>query len=62
MKEKLKPCPFCGGKARTRHLYLADEPTHTKVECSTCHIGTDYYLYEYNDRRVAKVWNTRVKD
>lgn len=60
MRERLKLCPFCGGSARIRHLYLAGEPSHSKIECSKCHIKTDYYLYEYGDRNVIKLWNRRV--
>ena len=57
---KLLPCPFCGGKARIKHLYVGKEPTHSKVECSKCHVKTDFYLYEYGERNVTKVWNRRA--
>lgn len=60
MNRELLPCPFCGGKARFKHLYVAGEPSHTKIECSKCHIKTDYYLHEYGERNVIKVWNRRV--
>ena len=65
---KLKPCPFCGGKAYYR------TPTHLKgtafdvmtVECKQC--GASPYaveVYEYdteeNKRKaIAEFWNRRV--
>lgn len=59
---QLKPCPFCGGKARIKHLYISDEPSHSRIECSKCHIKTDFYLYEYGERNVIRVWNRRDCD
>lgn len=58
--EKLLPCPFCGGKARFVHLYVAREPTHTMAECTKCHVKTDYYLYQFGNRNVINVWNKRA--
>lgn len=56
----LLPCPFCGGMARIRHMYVSDEPSHSMVECGKCHIKTDFYVYELGERNVIKVWNRRV--
>lgn len=61
--DKLKPCPFCGGKARIMHLTSASGiETHSMVECRSCHIKTDYYVYEFGERNVIKVWNRRIND
>ena len=59
--DELLPCPFCGGTARIRHLTTAGVPTHSMVECTKCHIKTDYYVYEFGERNVAKIWNRRVE-
>ena len=60
METKLKPYPFCGGRARIKRMYVACEPSHSMIECSKCHVKTDYYVYEYGERRVIGVWNRRV--
>ena len=56
---ELKPCPFCGGKAkivvstdyRDRHLRY--------VTCEQCRVSTDFFL---NDKAAAEAWNRRVSD
>lgn len=51
-EEKLKPCPFCGGRARTG---TDGEEGHT-VFCTSCKVETDAYA----DKKTAiKVWNRR---
>ena len=57
MSDELLPCPFCGTTPIIRHLYLAGEPT-----CPLCHIKTDFYVYQYGERNVIKVWNRRTHD
>lgn len=50
----LKPCPFCGGKARTQ------ENNHYKdiwsVMCKNCFTESDRYHTEEN---AIEAWNTR---
>lgn len=58
----LMPCPLCGGKARIRHMYVAGEPSHSRVECTECNVKTDFYVYEYGERNVIRVWNRRAGD
>ncbi len=60
--DKLLPCPFCGGAPRIQHLFMADEPTHSRVICTNCHVKTDYYVYEFGERNIIKVWNRRAED
>lgn len=55
----LKPCPFCGGKAR---LFVCDG---VRVICSKCYAGTkiltDNIAYESSAvETVVEAWNRRV--
>ena len=59
MDDELLPCPFCGGKAFVKYLYTAGIRTHNRVECSRCHIKTDYYLHEFGNRNIIAIWNRR---
>jgi Zn ribbon nucleic-acid-binding protein len=52
MNNKLKPCPFCSGKAKIHYDYS----NFALVQCSKCGIGT---LHKPNEVDVVKDWNTR---
>lgn len=47
---KLKPCPFCGGKA------VFGTISRTWIECTECGVET---LYDINLEKLVKLWNTR---
>lgn len=51
-EEKLKPCPFCGGRARTG---TDGEEGHT-VFCTSCKVETDSYA---DERTAIEIWNRR---
>lgn len=56
---ELKPCPFCGGKAR---LFANDG---VRVICSKCYVGTmilkDSMVCESNAvEMVVEAWNRRA--
>ena len=58
--DKLKPCPFCGGKAYVRtHIYYGGF-SHTY--CVQCHIcgaqGSQFYDTE---KDAIEAWNRRIK-
>lgn len=57
--DKLKPCPFCGGKA-----YLASNCyAQNYVRCPNCGAtvwGKD--SEEPSEKQIAKIWNTRAKE
>lgn len=59
--DELKPCPFCGGKAR---LLVNDG---VRVICSKCYVGTmiltDDVVRETNAvEMVVEAWNRRASD
>ena len=56
----LLPCPFCGGRARVKHIITAGVRTHSMVECTNCHVKTDYYVHEFGERNVVRIWNRRA--
>lgn len=60
---ELKPCPFCGGKARL----IAHHGGGIFVFCSKCRARTDLHCdaMEYETHAVAnaiKAWNRRCGD
>ena len=56
MAEKLKPCPFCGGKA----VFIQE---FGYVVCLKCGCRTATYLSAvFNNQQVITKWNRRVND
>ena len=57
MSDKLKPCPFCGAKAREN---WSDNLAAFSIECNTtehgCHIKTPWYTTR---EKAIEKWNTR---
>ena len=57
---ELKPCPFCGGKAKTGHYYPCDgyqgESAVYKIECKNCHAKIESDSID----SVWDLWNTRT--
>ena len=62
MPDELKPCPFCGGKAKLVDVGIEGEFQDWVVECPNCHIAL---LYN-DDGCVSTIleaviaWNRRV--
>lgn len=54
MNDKLKPCPFCGGKA------ILDETNENEVfvGCYNCYAHTGLYCYE---KDAIEAWNNRIE-
>ena len=71
MKTKLKPCPFCGGKAKFISWPIGEllktgeyERWQGRIECQKCHIETLEHIRDRQYRLhidVEKVWNRRAK-
>lgn len=59
--EKLKPCPFCGGKAR---LFVNDD--FCDVSCTKCGVSTTTFFYNgygiVDTKPAISTWNRRVGD
>ena len=58
MAEELKPCPMCGGKARTQHLDCMDNYEYWYVECDECGVKTGR---ELSEKCAIEAWNTRAE-
>lgn len=63
---KLKPCPFCGGKAvlRKDDMYIRGESERCAwVYCSGCNARTNYFrrekLQELYAKKAREAWNLR---
>ena len=52
IKNKIKPCPFCGAKAKMYYNYS----NFALIQCTKCGIST---LYKPSEEEVIKDWNTR---
>lgn len=64
MTRELKPCPFCGGKARIVH-HSKFGSDYSAVECMSCRaVGEEFsknYLYS-SDEQAIESWNRRVSE
>lgn len=58
-KYELKPCPFCGGKARLIYAYQA-----SAVKCQKCKVWGKFFHdhYEQGDSKADAIefWNRRA--
>lgn len=70
MEIKLKPCPFCGGKAKLKHGFPSrqrGDMRQATVQCLECGCRTvtyhqmAYEPWEMVDRQAVETWNNRVK-
>lgn len=68
LNSQLKPCPFCGGRARIEERVEPDgycSYTVKFVQCTKCHSKTEericdgYYGGHCSDEEIAERWNRR---
>lgn len=56
----LKPCPFCGGKAKLCTGRAAEDAEFAQVICTSCRVQTDYFEDAYAPTADAiAAWNRR---
>jgi len=61
MKNKLKPCPFCGGAATLLIVHKTSVlPFMARAECGRCNIEQSYSFATRNEAIAA--WNRRAED
>ena len=53
MESELKPCPFCGGRAKMYNWGVWG------VRCTDCGAGSDWDIEEH---KAIEAWNRRVED
>ncbi len=60
---KLRPCPFCGGKAELHSAFDGDE--YAVVKCTKCDAkGAEMWMHDYSQQQDAdavKAWNERTR-
>lgn len=56
-EEQLKPCPFCGGKARLK-TWVIDLETYYIVNCRKCEVKPSTARHT-NIKYAVKAWNKR---
>ena len=59
---KLKPCPFCGGKAKASIIFETIDSQKKqylwRVICHTCGSSS---AYDFAEEKVVEKWNTRAE-
>lgn len=61
MTEELKPCPFCGGKAKIVNIGDCDGSDFYMIVCTKCTTSTSFGFKSRTKLDVIKAWNRRTK-
>lgn len=58
---KLKPCPFCGGKAIMHYETTLDGLPRIEIICTNCPINLGYIVVtKEGTEDIVALWNTRA--
>ena len=57
---KLKPCPFCGGKAQRIDIEDGENAGGSCIECTSCHASGNIE-FGYKENFISN-WNRRAAD
>lgn len=61
MESKLKPCPFCGGRALIGvHICIKERKTYYTTHCQKC--GVSDLKHHKSEDEAIEAWNRRTKD
>lgn len=61
--DKLKPCPFCGGKAELEHS--GDRPAFSYIRCTNCCLKSPGIMISFSkssDEEAIANWNRRANN
>lgn len=62
MTEKLKPCPFCGGKVKAPIIFeTIDSPKKQYLWLVICHNCGSSSAYDFTEEKVVEKWNARAE-
>ena len=63
INEKLRPCPFCGGKIVVCSYKYESSANYTEMEAGCNRCGTNFHMFgsDYSFAKSAmELWNTRI--
>lgn len=60
MKEKLKPCPFCGAEPIMNRALWPD--TDYIIKCDNFKCNVELTTFAYPKDKVIEIWNTRKEE
>lgn len=55
---ELKPCPFCGGRAKIEKIQVTG---NYRVSCEKCPVTVGRYWY-FEESKAIEAWNRRVRE
>lgn len=62
MKKELKPCPFCGGKAKITDTNTEDKQHFYYIQCTKCGAAACFGNESETKKDAIKAWNRRINE